>query len=72
MRLRPLILQIARLSGASDGSEGVDVPKMLPRASALGGGQAVAEGAELIGRMATTGKDDPTGALRETAGELAW
>jgi hypothetical protein len=40
--------------------------------AAVGGGQPVAEGAEVIVRMATIGKDGPTGTFQETGGELAW
>jgi NAD(P)-dependent dehydrogenase (short-subunit alcohol dehydrogenase family) len=34
--------------------------------------QTVAEGAELIVRLATIGKDGPIGTFQENAGELAW
>jgi NAD(P)-dependent dehydrogenase (short-subunit alcohol dehydrogenase family) len=37
-----------------------------------GEGQTVAEGAEVIVRMATIGKDGPTGTFQEQTGELAW
>jgi NAD(P)-dependent dehydrogenase (short-subunit alcohol dehydrogenase family) len=37
-----------------------------------GAGQPVAKGAEVIVRMATIGKDGPTGTFRENEGELAW
>jgi len=37
-----------------------------------GAGQPVEEGAEVIVRMATIGKDGPTGTFRENEGELAW
>jgi NAD(P)-dependent dehydrogenase (short-subunit alcohol dehydrogenase family) len=37
-----------------------------------GAGQTVAEGAEVIVRLATIGKDGPTGTFQEPAGELAW
>ncbi len=37
-----------------------------------GGGQPVAEGAEVIVRMASIGKDGPTGTFQEDAGELGW
>jgi NAD(P)-dependent dehydrogenase (short-subunit alcohol dehydrogenase family) len=36
------------------------------------GGQSVEEGAEVIVRLATIGKDGPTGTFHELAGELAW
>jgi NAD(P)-dependent dehydrogenase (short-subunit alcohol dehydrogenase family) len=35
-------------------------------------GQTVAEGAEVIVRLATIGRDGPTGTFQENAGELAW
>jgi len=35
-------------------------------------GQPVEKGAEVIVRMATIGKDGPTGAFQENGGELAW
>jgi NAD(P)-dependent dehydrogenase (short-subunit alcohol dehydrogenase family) len=38
----------------------------------FGGGQPVQESAEVIVRMATIGKDGPTGTFQENAGELAW
>jgi NAD(P)-dependent dehydrogenase (short-subunit alcohol dehydrogenase family) len=37
-----------------------------------GAGQPVEDGAEVIVRMATIGKDGPTGTFRENDGELAW
>jgi NAD(P)-dependent dehydrogenase (short-subunit alcohol dehydrogenase family) len=37
-----------------------------------GAGQTVAEGAEVIVRLATIGKDGPTGTFQENAGELTW
>ncbi len=37
-----------------------------------GAGQPVEKGAEVIVRMATIGKDGPTGTFEEDAGELAW
>ena len=37
-----------------------------------GGGRPVEEGAEVIVRMASIGKDGPTGTFQEDAGELAW
>lgn len=37
-----------------------------------GGGQPVEKGAEVIVRLATTGKDGPTGTYQEQAGELGW
>jgi len=37
-----------------------------------GAGQPVEDGAEVIVRMATIGKDGPTGTFRENEGELAW
>jgi NAD(P)-dependent dehydrogenase (short-subunit alcohol dehydrogenase family) len=37
-----------------------------------GAGQPVEKGAEVIVRMATIGKDGPTGTFLEEAGELAW
>jgi NAD(P)-dependent dehydrogenase (short-subunit alcohol dehydrogenase family) len=37
-----------------------------------GEGQTVAEGAEVIVRMATIGKDGPTGTFQEKEAELAW
>lgn len=37
-----------------------------------GAGQPVEKGAEVIVRMATIGKDGPTGTFWEEAGELAW
>lgn len=37
-----------------------------------GAGQTVAEGAEVVVRLATIGKDGPTGTFQENAGELAW
>jgi len=39
---------------------------------ASGAGQPVEKGAEVIVRMATIGKDGPTGAFQENGGELAW
>jgi len=36
------------------------------------GGQPVEKGAEVIVRLATIGKDGPTGTYQEEAGELAW
>jgi NAD(P)-dependent dehydrogenase (short-subunit alcohol dehydrogenase family) len=36
------------------------------------GGQSVEEGAEIVVRLATIGKDGPTGTFHELAGELAW
>lgn len=38
----------------------------------FGGGQTAAEGAEVIVRLATIGKDGPTGTFQENAGALAW
>jgi NAD(P)-dependent dehydrogenase (short-subunit alcohol dehydrogenase family) len=40
--------------------------------AAFGGGRPVQESAEVIVRMATIGKDGPTGTFQENAGELAW
>jgi NAD(P)-dependent dehydrogenase (short-subunit alcohol dehydrogenase family) len=40
--------------------------------AAVGGGRPVQESAEVIVRMATIGKDGPTGTFQENAGELAW
>jgi NAD(P)-dependent dehydrogenase (short-subunit alcohol dehydrogenase family) len=37
-----------------------------------GAGQPVEKGAEVIVRMATVGKDGPTGSFQEGEGELAW
>jgi Subunit ChlI of Mg-chelatase/short chain dehydrogenase len=37
-----------------------------------GAGQPLEKGAEVIVRMATVGKDGPTGSLQEGEGELAW
>jgi NAD(P)-dependent dehydrogenase (short-subunit alcohol dehydrogenase family) len=37
-----------------------------------GAGQTAAEGAEVIVRLATIGRDGPTGTFQEPAGELAW
>ena len=37
-----------------------------------GAGQPVEKGAEVIVRMATIGKDGPTGTFEENGGELAW
>jgi NAD(P)-dependent dehydrogenase (short-subunit alcohol dehydrogenase family) len=37
-----------------------------------GAGQPVEKGAEVIVRMATIGKDGPTGTFREEEGQLAW
>jgi NAD(P)-dependent dehydrogenase (short-subunit alcohol dehydrogenase family) len=37
-----------------------------------GAGQPVEDGAEVIVRMATIGKDGPTGTFQENDGELAW
>jgi NAD(P)-dependent dehydrogenase (short-subunit alcohol dehydrogenase family) len=37
-----------------------------------GAGQPVEKGAEVIVRMATIGKDGPTGTFREEQGQLAW
>ena len=37
-----------------------------------GAGQTVAEGAEVIVRLAASGKDGPTSTFQENAGELAW
>lgn len=37
-----------------------------------GGGQPVEDGAEVIARLATIGKDGPTGTFQEPTGELAW
>ena len=37
-----------------------------------GGGQPVEKGAQVIVRLATIGKDGPTGTFREEAGELTW
>ncbi len=37
-----------------------------------GAGQPVEKGAEVIVRMATIGKDGPTGTFQENEGELAW
>ena len=37
-----------------------------------GAGQPVEKGAEVIVRMATIGKDGPTGTFWENEGELAW
>jgi NAD(P)-dependent dehydrogenase (short-subunit alcohol dehydrogenase family) len=37
-----------------------------------GAGQPVEKGAEVIVRMATIGKDGPTGSFQEGAGELGW
>ena len=37
-----------------------------------GGGQPVEKGAEVIVRLATIGKDGPTGTYQEQAGELGW
>ena len=37
-----------------------------------GGGRPVEESAEVIVRLATIGKDGPTGTFQEDAGELAW
>jgi NAD(P)-dependent dehydrogenase (short-subunit alcohol dehydrogenase family) len=36
------------------------------------GGQPVDKGAEIVVRLATIGKDGPTGTFQELAGELAW
>jgi NAD(P)-dependent dehydrogenase (short-subunit alcohol dehydrogenase family) len=36
------------------------------------GGQSVAEGAEVIVRLATIGKDGPTGTFQQNEGELPW
>jgi NAD(P)-dependent dehydrogenase (short-subunit alcohol dehydrogenase family) len=36
------------------------------------GGQGVAEGAEVIVRLATIGKDGPTGTFQQNEGELPW
>jgi NAD(P)-dependent dehydrogenase (short-subunit alcohol dehydrogenase family) len=47
-----------------------------PTATDLGGGSGrgrpVEEGAEVIVRMASIGKDGPTGTFQEGIGELAW
>ena len=40
--------------------------------AASGGGRPVEVSAKVIVRMATIGKDGPTGTLREDAGVLAW
>ncbi len=40
--------------------------------AASGTGQPVEKGAEVIVRLATIGKDGPTGAFQEKAGALAW
>jgi NAD(P)-dependent dehydrogenase (short-subunit alcohol dehydrogenase family) len=40
--------------------------------AAFGGGRPVQESAEVIVRMATIGKNGPTGTFQENAGELAW
>ncbi len=40
--------------------------------SSFGGGQPVEKGAEVIARLATIGKDGPTGTFQEATGELAW
>ena len=37
-----------------------------------GAGQTAAEGAQVIARLATIGKDGPTGTFQERAGQLAW
>jgi NAD(P)-dependent dehydrogenase (short-subunit alcohol dehydrogenase family) len=37
-----------------------------------GAGQTAEAGAEIIARLATIGKDGPTGTFQEKAGELAW
>jgi NAD(P)-dependent dehydrogenase (short-subunit alcohol dehydrogenase family) len=37
-----------------------------------GAGQPVEKGAEVIVRLATVGKDGPTGSFQESEGELAW
>jgi NAD(P)-dependent dehydrogenase (short-subunit alcohol dehydrogenase family) len=39
---------------------------------ASGAGQPVEKGAEIIVRMATIGKDGPTGTFHENEGELPW
>ncbi len=39
---------------------------------ASGAGQSVEKGAEVIVRMATIGKDGPTGTFSETSGPLSW
>jgi hypothetical protein len=36
------------------------------------GGQTVAEGAEVIVRLATIGRDGPTGTFQQNEGELPW
>jgi NAD(P)-dependent dehydrogenase (short-subunit alcohol dehydrogenase family) len=40
--------------------------------AAFGGGQAPADGAEVIARVATIAIDGPTGTLQERGGQLAW
>jgi NAD(P)-dependent dehydrogenase (short-subunit alcohol dehydrogenase family) len=40
--------------------------------AAFGGGRPVEESAEVIVRLATIGKDGPTGTFQEKTGELAW
>ena len=40
--------------------------------AAVGGGQPVEKGAEVIARLATIGKDGPTGTFQENGGELGW